>query len=196
MKKLDMNHIESLEVKSDNFCFSKINYFPSPNNDERPDDVEPRLIVIHGISLPPGEYGNNHIKSFFLNRLDSNKHSYFKKIKHLKVSSHLLIERDGQLSQFVPFNKRAWHAGVSLYRGIDNCNDYSIGIELEGQDDTHYTELQYQILAKVIQSLMRFYPTINSRKVVAHSDVAPIRKTDPGPAFDWFKLYEYIDSTI
>jgi|TARA_B110000438_G_scaffold172648_1_gene165041 AmpD protein len=195
MKKLDMNHIESLEVKSDNFCFSKINYFPSPNNDERPDDVEPRLIVIHGISLPPGEYGNNHIKSFFLNRLDSNKHSYFKKIKYLRVSPHLLIDRDGQLSQFVPFNRRAWHAGASHYQGIDNCNDYSIGIELEGVDDNEYTELQYQILAKVIQSLMRFYPIISSRKVVAHSDIAPFRKTDPGKAFDWFKLYEYIDTT-
>ena len=102
-----------------------------------------------------------------------------------------MIDRDGQLSQFVPFNRRAWHAGASHYQGIDNCNDYSIGIELEGVDDNEYTELQYQILAKVIQSLMRFYPIISSRKVVAHSDIAPFRKTDPGKAFDWFKLYEY-----
>ena len=194
MKKLGINKTKIFEVTPDNFLFSGITYFASPNQDDRPIGIKPEIIVIHGISLPPGDFVNDNIKDFFLNRLNHKEHSYFESIKDLKVSSHLLIDRNGILSQFVPLNKRAWHAGSSCYQGTSNCNDFSIGIELEGQDHIDYTELQYRCLVKVAQSLMYFYPIIDARKIVAHSDIAPTRKTDPGPSFDWFKLYEYMDN--
>lgn len=163
---------------------------PSPNCDERPDGDDISLIVIHGISLPPGEYGGSWIDDLFTNRLDPDAHPYFPGIAHLRVSSHVLIRRDGGVVQYVPFRKRAWHAGESCYQGRDCCNDYSIGIELEGQDDEPYTPQQYDQLAAIIQVLARTFPRISSDRIRGHSDIAPGRKTDPGAAFDWLALNE------
>ena len=163
---------------------------PSPNQDERPDGAEPELVVIHGISLPPGEFGGPHIEALFTNSLDPNGHPYFESIAHLRVSAHLLVRRDGELVQFVPLERRAWHAGDSSFRGRDWCNDYAIGIELEGIDDVSYTDEQYGCLAAVLNTIIATYPEINARKIAAHSDIAPGRKTDPGPAFDWLRLYD------
>ena len=149
------------------------------------DTHEISLLVIHNISLPPGEYGGGFIEQFFTNKLKSDEHPYFKDIVALKVSSHLLIERDGSITQFVPFNKKAWHAGVSSYQGRENCNEFSIGIEIEGTDDTSYTKEQYNSLIQVTMNLMEAYPNIQKNSIVGHSDIAPERKTDPGQAFDW-----------
>ena len=158
---------------------------PSPNCDERPAGCDIELIVIHGISLPPGNYGGPEIDRLFTNCLDPAAHPYFTEMAHLKVSSHLLIRRDGELVQYVPFSKRAWHAGESCFEGRPACNDFSIGIELEGQDDEAYTTEQYVCLARVVNSLLRVYPRLSPAAITGHADVAPGRKTDPGPAFDW-----------
>ena len=163
---------------------------PSPNCDDRPGDAAPRLLVIHSISLPPGEFGGPGIEQLFTNQLDWDAHPYFDEIRGLEVSSHLLIRRDGELVQFVPLTRRAWHAGESSFRGRDCCNDYSIGIELEGKDDTAYTDEQYRVLTKVSHAILSAYPGISGREIAAHSDIAPQRKTDPGPAFDWLRLYD------
>jgi N-acetyl-anhydromuramoyl-L-alanine amidase len=163
---------------------------PSPNQDDRPEGVEPELVVLHGISLPPGEFGGAHIEQFFTNCLDRAGHPYFEEICGMHVSAHLLIRRDGEVLQFVPFGRRAWHAGESSFRGRARCNDYSIGIELEGTDDTPYTDVQYAVLAPVLRALFDVWPTLDARVVAAHSDVAPGRKSDPGPAFDWLRLYD------
>ena len=163
---------------------------PSPNQDDRPEGCEPELIIIHSISLPPGEFGGPFVEQFFTNRLDSAAHPYFAGISGLKVSSHLFIRRDGSLIQFVPFSRRAWHAGTSCYRDREDCNDYSIGIELEGEDETAYTDIQYKILVKTICALQAMYPTLCARRIAGHCDVAPTRKSDPGPAFDWLRLYD------
>jgi AmpD protein len=163
---------------------------PSPNCDERPDGKDISLIVIHGISLPPGEYGGAWIDDLFTNRLDPDAHPYFPGIAHLRVSSHVLIRRDGEVVQYVPFRKRAWHAGESCFQGRSCCNDYSIGIELEGQDDEPYAPQQYDQLAALIQLLARTFPDISSDRIRGHSDIAPGRKTDPGAAFDWLALNE------
>jgi len=157
----------------------------SPNSDERPEPQEISLIVIHGISLPPAEFGGDYIEKFFTNTLDFQAHPYFKEIKDLKVSSHLLIERDGEIKQFVPFHKRAWHAGVSQFEKRECCNDFSIGIELEGTDNIQYTEQQYQVLQDVCKSLINAYPALSESTIVGHCDIAPGRKTDPGESFDW-----------
>ena len=162
---------------------------PSPNRDERPDGSEPRLVVLHGISLPPGEFGGPEIEELFTNRLDWDAHPWFDEIRGLEVSAHLLIRRDGELVQFVPFTERAWHAGESCFRQQHRCNDYSIGIELEGEDETPYEDVQYDTLVEVLAALVRAYPGISARDIAAHSDIAPGRKTDPGPAFDWPRLY-------
>ena len=156
----------------------------SPNFNERPSQ-EISLLVIHNISLPPGEFDSRCVEQFFCNQLDSSQHPYFEEIKDLEVSSHLLIERTGRVVQFVPFDKRAWHAGASSFDGRDNCNDFSIGIELEGTDCQPFTEIQYQILASISHSLMLSYPEITLNRITGHSDIAPGRKTDPGPLFDW-----------
>jgi AmpD protein len=169
---------------------------PSPNCDERPDGDDISLIVIHGISLPPGEYGGAWIDDLFTNRLDPDAHPYFPGIAHLRVSSHVLIRRDGGVVQYVPFRKRAWHAGESCYQGRDCCNDYSIGIELEGQDDEPYTPQQYDQLAAIIQVLARTFPRISSDRIRGHSDIAPGRKTDPGAAFDWLALNERLATLL
>ncbi|WP_159565274.1 1,6-anhydro-N-acetylmuramyl-L-alanine amidase AmpD [Budvicia diplopodorum] len=156
----------------------------SAHCDERPDGEVPSLLVIHNISLPPGEFGGPHIDRLFTGTLDPNQHPYFADIAHLRVSAHCLIRRDGAIVQYVPFDKRAWHAGVSLYQGREQCNDFSIGIEMEGTDDRDFTPEQYQSLSVVTQLLMASYP-INAERITGHSDIAPGRKTDPGPHFDW-----------
>lgn len=157
---------------------------PSPNCDQRPEEPL-TLVVIHNISLPPGRFGGGHIESFFCNQLDISADEYFEEIADLKVSAHLLIARTGRVTQFVPFNRRAWHAGVSHYRGRERCNDFSIGIELEGTDCQAYEEAQYEALAEVVAALMQAYPTLSAEHIVGHCDIAPKRKTDPGPAFNW-----------
>jgi len=157
----------------------------SPNADYRPDQADISLLVVHNISLPPEQFGGPHIGELFCNCLDPDQHPYFAEIAHLKVSSHLLIDRTGQIMQFVPFQQRAWHAGVSEFEGRTNCNDFSIGIEMEGADNIAYTDFQYRRLAEVSQTLLQWYPLITKDRIVGHSDIAPGRKTDPGPAFDW-----------
>ena len=161
---------------------------PSPNFDSRPDEAKIRLIVVHGISLPPGEYGGGHIQNFFCNCLDSGAHDYFATICDMRVSAHCLIERSGKIVQFVSFLDRAWHAGVSQWRGETACNDFSIGIELEGCDDQPYEASQYASLAALVTVLRSRYPEIAADALAGHSDIAPGRKTDPGPAFDWSRL--------
>ena len=165
----------------------------SPNYDARPDKSNIKLIVIHGISLPPAEFGGGYIQDLFCNQLDPNKHEYFVSICHLKVSSHCLIERDGNLIQFVSFLKRAWHAGVSSWLGEPECNNYSIGIELEGTDDLSYTDNQYHQLNQLVQCLRLQYPMIKTDALCGHSDIAPDRKTDPGSAFDWPRLQRQLN---
>ena len=168
-----------------NHRFVHANRCDSPNHDDRPDPEDISLIVIHNISLPPGEYGGEQIIQFFCNQLDHKEHPFFETIKELKVASHILIDRDGDMSQFVPFNKRAWHAGESEYKGQKNCNDFSIGIELEGTDNEDYTEEQYQQLIHVTKELMKAYPRLSIDRIVGHSEIAPGRKTDPGESFNW-----------
>jgi AmpD protein len=157
----------------------------SPNCDERPANVEVFLVILHSISLPPGQYGGDSIERLFTNRLDPHAHPYFKEIQGLKVSSHFLVRRDGELVQFVPVERRAWHAGASSWRGRSRCNDFSIGIELEGTDEDAFTDPQYESLAVLLKKLQQQLPI---RDVAAHSDVAPGRKTDPGARFDWPRL--------
>ena len=156
----------------------------SPNYSSR-EKGEISLIVIHNISLPPGKFGGGYVEQFFQNILDPQVHPYFDEIKELKVSSHLFIQRDGSITQFVPFDKKAWHAGVSNFNGRENCNEFSIGIELEGTDELEYTQQQYDSLVEVSRELMVSYPLITKDNIVGHSDISPGRKTDPGEAFDW-----------
>jgi N-acetyl-anhydromuramoyl-L-alanine amidase len=163
-------------------------HVPSPNFDERPPPSTIDLIVVHGISLPPGQYGGPWIDRLFTNSLPANEHPYFATIATLTVSTHLLIRRDGQCVQYVPFHKRAWHAGQSSYRGRERCNDFSIGIELEGADTEPYEPAQYRALTEAIIDLCAAYPSLSVKRVVGHSDIAPGRKTDPGGAFDWPRL--------
>jgi AmpD protein len=169
---------------------------PSPNQDERPEGASPELIIVHGISLPPGEYGGDQIESLFTNCLNWNAHPYFQEIEGLKVSAHLLIRRCGMVIQFVPFGRRAWHAGESSFRGRSCCNDFSIGIELEGTDDEPYTDAQYRHLTDAIRAIMKSCPQISPRQIAGHCDVSPGRKTDPGPAFDWLRLYDGLGTDI
>ncbi|MCK4705921.1 MAG: 1,6-anhydro-N-acetylmuramyl-L-alanine amidase AmpD [Gammaproteobacteria bacterium] len=167
-------------------------YTASANTDERPVDTDIDLLVIHSISLPPGEYGGPWIEKLFTNALPADEHPYFKEIHELKVSSHVLIRRDGTVQQFVPFHQRAWHAGQSCYEGRETCNDFSIGIELEGTDDSAFENIQYQQLAELIDALTRSYPNIDKNRLTGHSDIAPGRKTDPGTGFDWDKLRQLL----
>jgi AmpD protein len=169
---------------------------PSPNQDDRPANEEPSLIVVHGISLPPGEFGGPYIEQFFTNSLDGRAHPYFAGICDRQVSAHLLIRRDGTVIQFVPFGRRAWHAGESRFRGRSRCNDFSIGIELEGEDETSYEDAQYDLLAAVIETLIDSYARLSIRTIAGHCDIAPRRKTDPGPAFDWLRLYDDVSGRI
>jgi AmpD protein len=162
---------------------------PSENYDDRPEDSQVSLLVIHNISLPPGEYGGEGIIELFTNRLDPGGHPYFAGIAGMKVSAHFLIRRDGEIIQFVPCTHRAWHAGVSEWCGQTRCNDFSIGIELEGSDFEVFTDAQYVALAELAKALMQAYPI---RDVVGHSDIATGRKTDPGPYFDWTRFKKAI----
>ena len=157
----------------------------SPNQDERPPGVEVSLVVVHSISLPPGEYGGDAIERLFTNRLDPDAHPYFREIHALKVSAHFLVRRDGELLQFVPPARRAWHAGASSWRGRPRCNDFSIGVELEGTDDTPFEDVQYREVAGLLRRLAVSLPL---KAIAAHSEIAPGRKTDPGARFDWTRL--------
>jgi len=160
----------------------------SPHCDERPSDTQVDLLVLHGISLPPGDFGGGGIEQLFTGNLDPAAHDYFAEIHRMRVSAHVLVRRSGELVQFVPFQRRAWHAGVSQFAGRERCNDYSIGIELEGTDDIPYAPAQYASLARLLAALFDAYPALSPDRVVGHSDIAPGRKTDPGPAFDWDRL--------
>lgn len=158
---------------------------PSPNYNARPNLSDISLLVIHNISLPPKQYGGSYIEDFFQNRLQTDVHPYFQEIKDLRVSSHILIKREGFVTQFVSFNDRAWHAGASSFEGRENCNDFSIGIELEGCDDEAFSDEQYRSLTALSVDIMQAYPKITVDRITGHSDIAPGRKTDPGIAFDW-----------
>ena len=161
---------------------------PSSNFDHRPENTEVKLIVIHNISLPPENFESESVKKLFTNQLDFDSHEYFKEIKDLKVSSHFLLDRRGKIFQFVSVFERAWHAGISSFNNEENCNDYSLGIELIGSDTTKFSKDQYDSLKWLINTLKSFFPEIKSSNVVGHSDIAPGRKTDPGPFFDWTKI--------
>jgi AmpD protein len=167
---------------------------PSPNANERPQPLDIELLVIHNISLPPGEFGSSHIEDFFLNRLNTADHPFFEEIKGVEVSAHLLIRRTGEVIQFVPFNRRAWHAGRSSYKNRNECNDYSIGIELEGTDTHPYEHVQYSVLAKISATLIKHYPLMNERDICGHSEIAPGRKTDPGESFNWKMFRDLINN--
>jgi len=167
----------------------------SPHFDARPTNAVPELIVVHGISLPPGEFGGPWIDRLFTGNLPLDAHPYFRQAAAGRVSAHVLIRRDGQIVQYVPFGARAWHAGQSEYRGRPACNDFSIGIELEGTDDIPYTAPQYSQLASVIRALLATYPLLSTTHITGHSDIAPIRKTDPGPTFDWQRLRTLVASS-
>jgi AmpD protein len=162
-----------------------VTHSASPNADQRPSGCPVDLLVIHNISLPPGDFGGGWIDDLFLNRLDPAAHPYFAEIADLRVSAHLLLRRDGAVTQFVPLDRRAWHAGPSSFCGRERCNDYSVGIELEGSDDTPFDDRQYARLTTLTRQIQRHFPMITADRIVGHSDVAPGRKTDPGPAFDW-----------
>jgi AmpD protein len=168
-------------MEIENHLIKNINYIKSPNFNERSENYSIKLIVIHAISLPPKEYGGDYVEKFFLNKL-----------KILKVSSHLYIKRDGEITQFVPFDKRAWHAGESSFNGEYDCNDFSIGIELEGSDCDNFTDNQYQVLIDVTKQLMNEYPDIKKNSIKGHSDIAPGRKTDPGDKFEWTRYLNKI----
>lgn len=183
----------TIEVDPQTHLIRGVRYLPSPNCDERPDPEDIGLLVVHGISLPPNEFGGAYIEQFFTNQLDCAAHPYFSEIGHLHVSAHLLIRRNGELIQFVPFDRRAWHAGESSFESRACCNDFSIGIELEGADHIPYSEEQYARLAAVTRALQSAYPGIGRDRIVGHCDIAPQRKSDPGPAFIWAKFFQILD---
>lgn len=174
-----------MNINTTTHRLEEVNFVASPNKDSRPTNLAIDAILLHNISLPPGEYGGGHVHQLFTNTLDASANPYFNEIAPLRVSSHCLIEREGQVTQFVPFHERAWHAGVSEYQGRSRWNDFSIGIELEGTDTDEYTEQQYETLAELCRCLMATYPAITLDSILGHADVAPGRKTDPGESFDW-----------
>jgi AmpD protein len=167
-------------------------YLASPHCDDRPDAVKIDLLVIHCISLPPAQYGGQYVEDFFLGKLDTQIHPYFQQLQSMRVSAHLYIKRDGTLIQFVPLHKRAWHAGLSEFAGQSRCNDFSIGIELEGDVQSPYTPVQYHRLVDVTKQLQVRYPLITKPRITGHSDIAPLRKEDPGPFFDWTRYFSYL----
>ena len=177
-----------MQIDPDSHLLTDAEYIPSPNMDDRPAGTDISLLVLHSISLPPGEFGGHWIEKLFCNQLPSDAHPYFAEIHQLQVSAHILIQRNGDIVQFVPFDKRAWHAGESCYEGSERCNDFSIGIELEGTDTDSFEDVQYRQLAAVIKTLNETYPSITTSRIAGHSDIAPGRKTDPGTGFDWNKL--------
>jgi AmpD protein len=171
---------------------SDVHYRPSLNFNERPDEADISLLVIHGISLPAGQFDTPYIDALFTNTLDLTADASFAALEGVRVSAHLLIDRAGQVTQYVPFHKRAWHAGESQFAGRSNCNDFSIGIELVGSDTVIYTALQYKKLVEITRALMHYYPRITHDRIVGHCDIAPGRKTDPGEVFDWDKYREML----
>lgn len=191
-KTLNLGKKSDLEVNNQTGLIEGGHFIESPNQDLRPNDELPGLVVVHGISLPPNQFGGEGITQLFTNALNPKEHPYYEAIQHLTVSAHALIRRDGQIIQYVPFHKRAWHAGLSEFEGRERCNDFSIGIELEGTDATPYTASQYQALANLIKALWLAYPSLKEQKVVGHSDIAPGRKTDPGDYFLWSALKRLI----
>ncbi len=176
-----------MRLNLDSGLVEEARFVASPNFDERPGAAAVDAVVIHCISLPPNRFGGEHIEALFCNRLDVSVHEYFREIEHLKVSAHFLVARDGRLTQFVPVDKRAWHAGDSKLHGRCNVNDFSIGIELEGTDDRAFEEPQYGTLIELTRVLTAAYPGVGPGSQVGHCDVAPSRKTDPGPFFDWHR---------
>lgn len=164
--------------------FQGIGHCPSPNFNQRPQG-EISLLVVHNISLPPGYFGTGKVLEFFQNRLSPQEHPFFAEIAEMRVSAHFFIERDGGITQFVSCLDRAWHAGVSCFEGREGCNDFSLGIELEGTDDLPYTDAQYARLGELTRQLLVAYPDLSTQRIQGHSDIAPGRKSDPGPAFDW-----------
>jgi len=177
-----------LKINNNSALFDDITHYHSDNCDNRPKDIIIDTIIIHCISLPMGSYDNQNIVDLFTNNLDINQDPSFKSLKDIRVSSHLLIKRDGEIIQFVPFYLRAWHAGVSKHKERDNCNDYSIGIELEGTDKSKFTDVQYDRLNEIIRSLKDFYPKIVDENIIGHNEVSPDRKNDPGPYFEWNRI--------
>jgi N-acetyl-anhydromuramoyl-L-alanine amidase len=184
----DLSEIRALRVHGASGMLEGVRQVLSPHCDPRPAGLAPDLIVMHGISLPPDEFGGPWIERLFTGSLPKGVHPYFELIHGMRVSAHLLVRRDGEIVQFVPFGLRAWHAGASEYEGRPVCNDYSIGIELEGADQVPYEAAQYRSAIAVIRALFEAYPALSRARVVGHSDIAPGRKTDPGPAFDWATL--------
>lgn len=184
-----------MKIDTTTGLLDEASYIPSPNHDARPTGSPLDLIVIHNISLPPGEFGGPFIDALFTNTLDAQAHPYFQDIHALKVSAHVLIRRDGTIVQYVPFHLRAWHAGDSCFKERSRCNDFSIGIELEGCDDIPYEETQYRVLSALIQALLASYPALSLQRLTGHCDIAPGRKTDPGPAFDWQHLHALLGRT-
>jgi AmpD protein len=174
-----------LQVDSKSGLMRGARQIASPNRDARPAGVEADLIVVHGISLPPGEFGGPWIDRLFTNALPPDVHPYFAEVSSMRVSSHLVLDRDGAVTQYVNLHERAWHAGKSVYEGREACNDFSVGVELEGADTLPYEAAQYEALAQVVAALCAAYPRLSPDRLVGHSDIAPGRKTDPGPAFDW-----------
>jgi AmpD protein len=186
------SRLPRLEVDLPNGLLRGAQFRESPNCDARPRAAVVDLIVVHGISLPPGAFGGPWIDRLFMNVLEPDAHPYFSTVCTLKVSSHLLVRRDGELTQYVRFTDRAWHAGKSTYAGREACNDFSIGIELEGTDSAPYLDAQYRVLANAVAALCSAYPTLSTERILGHSDIAPGRKTDPGPAFDWTRARRLI----
>lgn len=182
----------SAKYSINNGLVSPADWYPSPNYNTRPDSPagDISLLVLHNISLPPEQFGGGYVQQFFANQLNPNEHPYFAEIADLKVSSHLFIERCGKVVQFVNLNDRAWHAGRSTYQGQEECNDYSIGIELEGTDSIQYTDAQYQTLSELIPAILSAYPQITPYRITGHEFIAPGRKTDPGNAFNWQMLFQ------
>jgi AmpD protein len=188
--------VVTMHICSEHFLLPTARYCPSPNQDARPENTEIDLLVIHCISLPPGDVGTQAIDALFLNQLDPTAHPYYPHIAHLKVSSHVLIHRQGALTQYVPFNQRAWHAGESYYAGRTQCNDFSIGIELAGPENQFFTAAQYHTLVEVTCAIMQQFPAISPAKIVGHNEIAPGRKTDPGTNFDWVGYHNKIASKL
>lgn len=181
-----------MHINPETGLLTEARFIASPNCDPRPPPAVPELIVVHNISLPPQQFGGPYIEQLFTNSLNPAQHPYFEEIKNLQVSAHMLIRRDGSLLQFVPFHLRAWHAGKSSWRGRERCNDFSIGIELEGADDVPYESVQYSQLADIIKALRACYPLLDASAITGHSDIAPGRKTDPGAAFSWDTLNQLL----
>ncbi|MCV6638693.1 1,6-anhydro-N-acetylmuramyl-L-alanine amidase AmpD [Candidatus Albibeggiatoa sp. nov. NOAA] len=189
-----LDKVQTINLDLATGWLENVRHCPSPNYDKRPEACEIDLLVIHSISLPPCEFGTQYIDDLFMNRLDPNAHPYFAGIADLRVSAHALIRRTGEIVQYVSFWDRAWHTGKSCFQGREVCNDFSIGIELEGCDDLGYTDVQYSELVKLTKLLQQACPSIKSDHIVGHCHIAPERKTDPGEWFEWERFFTAIQS--